>query len=319
MEYAASVIAFALIYAICAIADNCALGYSGQFAISQGAFFGVGAYTYGIGTLHGLSQPEAIALAVVIGGGGGAGLSFLGRGLRGDYFMVVTLAFQIIAVGVASNLSITGGSIGLYGLRSLSVFGFQPRFYTQWVEVLAPITFVVWILYAALTSTRLGLIWKAIREDDAAAMSLGRSTTLYKMLALGLGAAGTSFAGAIYGGYIAFIEPNQFTFTFSIFIVSILIVGGMANPLGPIVGAVLLTGLPEALRQIPSLPVDTRARLLQVIYGAALLAIVAFRPQGIVPERPGRWSVASWRWRLRSRRVGETQGGALGSGPGGTP
>lgn len=309
MEYTASVVAFALIYAISAIAENVSIGYSGQFAIAQGAFFGVGAYTYAIGGNHGLATPILFLLAVAIAFAAGAALAFIGRGLRGDYFMIITLAFQIIAVQVAANLSWTGGSSGLFGLRPLSVFGYEPRLYTQWVVVLAPITFLVWVVYMLVTSTRFGLILKAIREDDAAAMSLGRSITLYKMLGLGLGAAGTSFAGAIYAGYITFIDPNQFTFTFSIFIVSILIVGGMANPLGPIVGAAVLTGLPEALRLLPSLPDDTRARLLQVIYGVALLLIVAFRPQGLVPERPGRWSLASWRWRLNVRRRDESVAG----------
>ncbi len=302
MEYTASVIAFALIYAMCAISDNVSVGYTGQFAIAQGAFFGIGAYTYGIGGAHDLSTPVLLLLAVAIAFAAGATLAFVGRALRGDYFMIITLAFQIIAVQVAANLKVTGGSGGLFGLRPLSVFGYEPKLYTQWVAVLAPITFLVWFFYMLVTSTRLGLVLKAVREDDAAAMSLGRSIVLFKMLALGLGAAGTSFAGAIYAGYITFIDPNQFTFTFSIFIVSILIVGGMANPLGPIVGAAILTGLPEALRLLPSLPADMRARLLQVIYGVALLLIVAFRPQGLVPERPGRWSLASWRWRLAVRR-----------------
>jgi ABC-type branched-subunit amino acid transport system permease subunit len=309
MEYTAGIVAFALIYAICAIADNTSIGYSGQFAIAQGAFFGVGAYTYGIGSQHDLATPLLILLAVSIAFVAGSALAFVGRALRGDYFMIITLAFQIIAVQVASNLAVTGGSGGLFGLRPLSVFGYSPSVYTQWVLVLAPITFLVWLFYTLVLSTRLGLILKAVREDDAAAMSLGRSVVLYKMIALGLGAAGTSFAGALYASNITFIDPNQFSFTFSVFIVSILIVGGMANPLGPIVGAVVLTGLPEALRLLPSLPDDTRARLLQVIYGLALLLIVAFRPQGLVPERPGRWSLASWRWRLNVSRKNDAVAG----------
>jgi len=302
MEYTASVIAFALIYAICVMAENLNLGYSGQFTIAQGAIFGIGAYTYALGTNHGLAIPTVMLLAVLIAAAVGAFLAFIGRGLRGDYFLIVTFAFQVIAVQMAHNFEFLGGGTGLFGVRPLSLFGFEPRGYVDFVQLFVPIVIVVWLFYTLLTATRLGLIWKAIREDDGATLSLGRSTTLYKMLAFAFAAAGTGFAGTLYAGFITFVDPTQFTFAFSILIVSMLIVGGIGNPLGPLFGAAVITGLPEALRFLPHLPDETRARLLQMIYGLALLLVVAFRPQGLVPERPGRWSIASWRWRLRGRR-----------------
>lgn len=303
MEYVLSIVVFALIYGICVIAENVSLGYAGQFAISQGAFFGVGAYTYAIATQHGLQIPVVMVLAVLLGLAGGAALSFIGRNLRGDYFMIVTFAFQIIAVQMAFNFESLGGATGMFGVKPLSLFGFEPRTYADFVRLLVPIVAAVWLLYTLIGATRLGLIWKAIREDESAVASLGRSTVLYKMLAFGIAAAGTAFAGTLYAGYISYVDPTQFTFAFSILIVSMLIVGGIGSPLGPIFGAAVITALPEALRFVPSLPDDIRARLLQMIYGLALLLVVAFRPQGLVPERPGRWSFASWRWRLQGRRL----------------
>lgn len=303
MEYFLSILVFALIYAICVIAENISLGYTGQFAISQGAFFGVGAYTYALGTQHDLAIPLTMVLAVLLAVAGGAALAFVGRNLRGDYFMIVTFAFQIIAVQMAFNFAFLGGATGLFGVKPLALLGFEPRTYRDFVVLLAPIVVAVWLIYMLIGATRLGLIWKGIREDESAVSALGRSTVLYKMLALGISSAGTAFAGTLYAGFITFVDPSQFTFAFSILIVSMLIVGGIASPLGPILGAAVITALPEALRFLPNLPDDTRARLLQMIYGLALLLVVTLRPQGLVPERPGRWSFASWGWRASRRRA----------------
>ncbi len=301
MEYFLSVLVFALIYGICVIAENISLGYTGQFAISQGAFFGVGAYTYALGTQHDVAIPLTMVIAVLLAFTAGAALAFVGRNLRGDYFMIVTFALQIIAVQMAFNFDFLGGATGLFGVKPLALLGYEPRSYQDFVMLLAPIVVVVWLIYMLIAATRLGLIWKGIREDETAVSALGRSTVVYKMLALGISSAGTAFAGTLYAGFITFVDPSQFTFTFSILIVSMLIVGGIGNPLGPIFGAVVITALPEALRFLPHLPDDTRARLLQMIYGLALLLVVTFRPKGLVPERPGRWSFASWRWRASRR------------------
>lgn len=313
MEYVFGILAFALIYGICVISENVSLGYTGQFAISQGAFFGIGAYTYALGTQHDLAIPVTMLLAVAFGAAGGAALAFVGRNLRGDYFMIVTFAFQIIAVQLAFNLDSLGGASGLFGVKPLSLFGFEPRTREDFVQLLAPIVVVVWIVYMLIGASRLGLILKAIRDDESAVMSLGRTTVLYKMTAFGLSSAGTAFAGTLYAGFITFVDPTQFTFAFSILIISMLIVGGIANPLGPIIGAAVITALPEALRFLPNLPDNARARLLQMIYGLALLLVVTFRPQGIVPERPGRWSFVAWRWR-RSHRGAATVAQEVESG-----
>lgn len=298
MEYAAGVIALALIYGMVAVADNLPIGFSGQFTIAQGAFFGVGAYTYALTTAQGVPISIALLLACLIGGTAGAAVSYTGRGLRGDYFLIVTFAFQIIVVRIALNWrERTGGSGGIFGIEPFAVFGYSPLTYIDWLWVLVPIFVLFWLVYTAIAASTLGLIWKAIREDDAAALSLGRSIVAYKMLAYGLGAAGAAFAGGIYAGFITFINPGLFTFHFSIFILSVLIVGGMASPLGPVIGVSVLIALPEALRFVPSLSDDVRSRLLQMIYALALLVFIALRPQGLVPERPGRWSFAAWRWR----------------------
>jgi ABC-type branched-subunit amino acid transport system permease subunit len=302
MEFYASILVAACIYGIAALADNISFGYSGQFAIAQGAFFGIGAYTWGIGMAHGLAAPVVLLIAIAIAAVVGAVLAFIARDLRGDYLMIVTLAFQVIAVRLAFNLSdLTGGASGIYGVPAISFGAFQPADYFQWLAVLVPLVAITFLIYMLFGASRVGLILKAIREDSDVARSLGRRVVLYRMLALSVSAIGITFAGAIYAGYISFIDPSQFTFIFSVLIISILIVGGIANPLGPLVGVLVLTATPELLRLLPGLPPDARARLLQVMYAGALLLFIALRPQGLIPEKPGRWSFVSWRWRRAER------------------
>jgi ABC-type branched-subunit amino acid transport system permease subunit len=302
MEFYAAILVAACIYGIAALADNISFGYSGQFAIAQGAFFGIGAYTWGIGMAHNIPAALVLLMAVAIAAAVGALLAFIARDLRGDYLMIVTLAFQVIAVRLAFNLpDLTGGASGIFGVPAISFGSFQPSDYFQWLAVLVPLVAITFVLYTLFGASRIGLIFKAIREDSDVARSLGRRVVLYRMLALSASAFGISFAGAIYAGYISFIDPSQFTFIFSVLIISILIVGGIANPVGPLVGVLVLTATPELLRLLPGLPADARARLLQVMYAGALLLFIALRPQGLIPEKPGRWSIVSWRWRRTER------------------
>jgi ABC-type branched-subunit amino acid transport system permease subunit len=281
MEFYASILVAACIYGIAALADNISFGYSGQFAIAQGAFFGIGAYTWGIGMAHGLAAPVVLLIAIAIAAVVGALLAFIARDLRGDYLMIVTLAFQVIAVRLAFNLSdLTGGASGIYGVPAISFGAFQPADYFQWLAVLVPLVAITFLIYMLFGASRVGLILKAIREDSDVARSLGRRVVLYRMLALSVSAIGITFA---------------------VLIISILIVGGIANPLGPLVGVLVLTATPELLRLLPGLPPDARARLLQVMYAGALLLFIALRPQGLIPEKPGRWSFVSWRWRRAER------------------
>jgi branched-chain amino acid transport system permease protein len=278
------------------------IGYSGQFSAAQGAVFGVGAYVYAFVTEAG--SPPLVALLAACGAGAvvGACLSYIGNRLQGDYFMFVTLAFQVVLVDIAQNLvNVTGGVEGKAGLKPMSLGGFTPQTQAEWLFLLVPFAVVIGIVYAIVGASRLGLIWKAIREDEAATASLGRDPTTYRVLALASAGPGTAIAGALYASYISYISPNQFTITFSIFILSVLIVGGLANPLGPFVGIVILTAVPEALRFLPYLSADVKARVLQVMYAVFLLAFLAVRPKGLVPEgvlRGARWQQLRQRFML---------------------
>jgi branched-chain amino acid transport system permease protein len=309
-EYLAGVACFLLIYSMVGIAENVAVGWSGQFSIAQGAVFGVGAVTYAIAIKAGYAMIAVLLGAGIAGGLVGGALAFIGRGVKGDFFAIATLAFQVVAVNFAQNVPALGGFGGITGVPQIHLLDYTPIFYTQWLPLLVPITAIYALVYFSLMGTRLGIVLKAVREDEPATAAVGRRVGAFKVLALALSGIGTGLAGAIYASFIGYVDPSQFGFSFSLLILAGLLVGGLGNPLGPIAGLALLTLLPEALRFVPLLPVDVRARLLQVIYSLVLLLFVVFRPQGLVPERPGRWSFAKWTWqrRLKDDAKGSTFG-----------
>jgi branched-chain amino acid transport system permease protein len=211
-------------------------------------------------------------------------LSYIGNRVRGDNFMVATLAFQLVPVDVAGNLDVTGGEQGLGGVRPVTLGPFIPGKPAEWVLVVAVFAALVGVIAWLLTRSRRALIWKAVREDESATASLGRGPAWAKVSAFMVSAGGLALAGSLYGSYISYVSPSEFTVSFSVFIISAIIVGGMGNPVGPLVGMVVLTALPEALRFVPGLPLDVKARVLQLLYAAFLLAFLALRPQGLLPE-----------------------------------
>lgn len=310
MEYLLGIVVLVLVYGICATAENISLGYSGQFSSAQGALFGTGAYVFAFATNMSWPLIGVLPLVVVIGGFAGAAISYVGNRLRGDYFLIVTMAFQLIVVDVVRNLtSVTGGAQGMSGVFPLYVGAFLPRSRLDWVAVIAPFALVLFAAYLLIGSSRLGLVWKGIREDESATASLGRDPMRFKVLAFGISAAGMALSGALYGSFISYVSPGQFTMNFSMFVISALIVGGVANPFGPFAGVIFLEALTEGLRLIPNLPADVRAHLLQVIYAGCLLVFLALRPQGLIPEGSFRnLSVAGIRSRFARVREPLRQG-----------
>lgn len=312
MEYLLGVIVLALIYGICATAENMSLGYSGQFSSAQGALFGAGAYAFAFATNADWPLVIALPLAALSGAALGAAVSYMGNRLKGDYFLIVTMAFQVILIDLVRNLfRLTGGERGIAGLIPLYVGTFMPRSRLDWLIVIVPFAVLGLVVYFFLGRSQVGVIWKAIREDESATASLGRDPMRYKVLAFACASGGMGLAGALYGSFISYISPGQFSMSFSMFVISALIVGGVANPFGPFAGVVFLLGLTEGLRLIPSLPDDTRAHLLQVIYAGGLLVFLAVRPQGLIPEGALRGARLPWsRPKVAATAVPRREGGA---------
>jgi branched-chain amino acid transport system permease protein len=178
-------------------------------------------------------------------------------------------------------VAFTGGPMGLPGIPQPSIFGWVVD--SNWDFLLLSSIFVISLLSVCHQVVRspFGRVLMAIREDEVFALAAGKNIAAYKVLVFVIGAAMASVAGVISAHYISFIDPTSFTVMESILIISIMIIGGAGSFWGPVVGAVVLVTLPEALRFV-GMPSSVAANMRQILYGAALVACMMWRPQGLM-------------------------------------
>jgi branched-chain amino acid transport system permease protein len=281
------------LYVLLALGLNVVVGFAGLLDLGYIAFYAIGAYTaaYFTGSLP--VQPPVVLnpfwtfpLAVVAAIIAGVVLGAPTLRLRGDYLAIVTLGFGEIIQIVARNLtSITGGpqgvnkavphfSVHLGGLNYKWTLSQLPYYYLLLVLVV-----IVLVGVSLLERSRVGRAWVAIREDEVAAQACGINTLKYKVLAFAIGASTSGFAGVLFAGKNNFFDPGVFTVQLSILVLVLVIFGGMGSLVGVVLGASFLQYLQWALRNyIPQ-------QDLFVYVGAILVAMMVFRPQGLIPSR----------------------------------
>lgn len=273
------------IYLILATGLNLIAGYAGLLSIAHAAFYGIGAYTAALMALN-LHSPILVNLicAMLLAGMLGAVVGVPSLRIRDDYFVIATFAFQVIVFNVLNNwVSFTGGPMGLPGIPQPVLFGWIVSSHFEFLLLVGCCCVaVLWICHRLVCSP-FGRVLKAIREDEVFAQSAGKNVAAYKVLVSVIGAAMAAVAGVLYAHYISFIDPTSFTVMESIFIISIVIIGGAGSLWGPVVGAVVLVTLPELLRFV-GLPSAVAANARQILYGAALVACMMWRPQGLVGD-----------------------------------
>ena len=269
-------------YVLVAVGLNIVVGQAGLLDLGYVAFFAVGAYTTAVlGSAH-ASLPwlatVPIGIAVAMTAGVLLGLPTLR--LRGDYLAIVTLGFGEIIRITANNTDWLGGPRGVqnipkppswFGLK----FGLLDAKPYYWLVLLAIV--LVICVYKALEHSRVGRAWLAIREDEDAAELMGVPTFKFKLWAFSMGAAIGGFSGTLYASFAGSITPDPFNLTLSILFLAAVVLGGSGNLAGAIVGAVLIGYLPERFRGF--------AEYRFLVFGAALVIMMIFRPQGIVPNR----------------------------------
>jgi branched-chain amino acid transport system permease protein len=253
-----------------ALSLNLVMGYTGQLNLGQSAFFGIGAYVSTIliktyGWNFWLAAGAAVAAAGLVG----VALAAFAVRLRGHYLAIASLGFAVITYQVLVNWeSVTQGVRGIYGIlppapNTVALF-----------YLVAGLGLVVYFLLDNLVRSPVGDTLRAIREDEVSAAALGINAALWKAFAFGLGAAIAGLAGCFYPGFVGTLVPDAFGIVESFTMMAMVIVGGMGTLIGPVIGAVVLTFLPEVLRGFGEL------RLM--IYGVALTLVVLFMPGGIV-------------------------------------
>jgi branched-chain amino acid transport system permease protein len=253
-----------------ALSLNLVLGYTGQLNLGQSAFYAIGAY---VSTIlikdHGWNFWLAAMVAILAAGFLGLTLAAFATRLRGHYLAIASLGFAVITYQVLINWEdVTQGVRGIYGILP-PVPNTVALFY-----LVAGIALAVYLLLDNLVRSPVGDTLRAIREDEVSAASLGVNAPLWKAFAFGLGAAIAGLAGCFYPGFVGTLVPDAFGIIESFTMMAMVIVGGAGTMIGPVIGAVLLTFLPELLRDFGEL------RLM--IYGLALTLVVLFMPGGIV-------------------------------------
>lgn len=283
MEYIFHIVIMLNIYIMLVLSSNLTVGMANLLTMCQAAFYGIGAY---IGTffLMQFNLPFIVVAAIVMAATGLFSLlvSFASVKLKGDYFVLATMGFQLIVFTILYNWTpVTRGSYGIPGIPGIKLFGaFQLSGVYSYLALSLILMLLVVLLFSYLKKSPYGRVLKAIRADELMVESLGRNTYMAKSWAFFLSAAVAGLAGLIYASYIGYIDPTSFTLDESIFIISALFIGGIGNIKGPVLGAVFVVILPELLRLV-GLPDAIAANLRQIIYGLSLILIMFFRPQGL--------------------------------------
>jgi branched-chain amino acid transport system permease protein len=273
----------AFIYTMMALGLNVILGYTGLLNLGYAAFMAIGAYMWAI-----LASPQynlhwnfwvVFLLAGLAAGVAGYLLAIPGLGLKGDYLALVTIAFGEGIRILANNLSLTNAAMGISEIDPMTIGSFKITSVQDYYYVLLAVCIIEVILMKRLENSRIGNAMMAVREDELAAESMGVDTRNLKLLANFIGAVPAGMAGVMFAATQTYVSPVSFKFIESITVVAMVIVGGRANVYGVVLGAMLLTILPEPLR---GSSFDS-ARIL--IYGLLLVVMMLFRPQGFWPRR----------------------------------
>jgi branched-chain amino acid transport system permease protein len=281
-NYVMGVIARICLYSLLALGLNIVVGFAGLLDIGYVAFFGIGSYTYAfLASPHfGLHVPFVPALLIVALVTAFSGL-LIGAPtlrLRGDYLAIVTLGFGEIVYVLLINLdrpvNITGGPSGIISIDPPSLLGFTARTNVHYYYLFLAFTLAVLLASARLRHSRVGWAWQAIREDELAAQAMGVNTTVAKLQAFATGACFAGVAGALLASWQHSVFPANFLFTESISILAMVILGGMGNLLGVILGAVIIVALPEVFRGFELY------RMLA--FGFMLMVLMIFRPHGLL-------------------------------------
>jgi len=275
-DYYLTLINFIGIYTLLVVGLNLLMGYGGQISLGHAAFFGIGAYSSGILTATcGVNPWLALLAGLVICGITAFLIGVPSLKLRGYYLAIATLGFGIIVyIFLNEAESLTGGPSGLAGIPNLSLGGLELNTPKRLFLLIWPLLGVILGLSANLVDSRTGRALRALHESEAAAQSLGVNTARVKIMIFVWSALYASLAGSLYAHTMNFIAPSSFGFMFSIKLVTMVVLGGMASIWGSLLGAAVLTVLPEILTMFHDYEV--------IIFGAILMVVMIFLPRGLV-------------------------------------
>ncbi|HEX2051239.1 MAG TPA: branched-chain amino acid ABC transporter permease [Actinomycetota bacterium] len=292
------------VWILLAIGLNVVVGLAGLLDLGYVAFLMLGAYTTALFVESGgadqfhfaiLNPWLVLPIALLVAVFAGVVLGAPTLRLRGDYLAIVTLGFHEIVRVTVNNLAITNGSRGIFAIEHpppIDIGPFQAEFGLEagpyWQYLLIPAILLAVIMIRHLEHSRVGRYWTAIREDEVAAAAMGVPVTRMKVMAFAIGASTSGVAGWIYASKLSYISPNNFQLLASILVLSAVVIGGLGSIAGAVLGAVLVVGLPEIVRELADgrkvLGFDVETGRI-AIFGLLLIIVMIFRPGGLLAAR----------------------------------
>lgn len=266
MDYYLSVATFAALNVMLAVGLNLITGFCGQVSLGHAAFFGIGAYASALLSVAGWPFGLALLAGTLVAGGFGVLVGFAALRVRDDFLAIVTMGVGFVFVGAARKLDFLGGEMGISRIPSaLDKTGYAT------LSIVAALALVGFSLH--VRRSWMGRAFDGVAQDEIEARTIGIDVAGYKIAAFLLGTAAAGFAGGIYAHMTQLIVPDAFGFVQSITVLAMVVIGGVGSTAGVVVGAVLLTLMPELFRVVNDYKL--------LVYGALLLAVMRFSPTGL--------------------------------------
>lgn len=282
MEYILHLFILICFYTLLSQSLNLSAGFTGLISLAHAGFYGIGAYTAAILSTHyGIFIWLSIPLAMLISGAVAFIVSLIALRTVDDYFIICTFGIQVILFSIMNNwMDLTRGPLGIPGIPSISIFGFDLDSKISFLLLSLFFVVIIWFVLVNISKSGFGKTLTAISEDEIYVQSIGKNVYISKTFSFTLSAMLAAIPGALYAHYISYIDPTSFTVNESIFILSIVIIGGLGNLTGSFLAAAFLVLLPEALRFV-GMPDSIAANMRQIIYGLILVIIMMTGKNGV--------------------------------------
>lgn len=282
MEYILHLFILVCFYTLLSQSLNLSAGLTGLISLAHAGFYGIGAYTTAIlSNQFGFPFWLNIPLAMLISGMIAFIVSLIALRTVEDYFIICTLGIQIIIFSIMNNwMDLTGGPLGIQGIPSIELLGYKIDDKLPFLFFSLIFVVVIWLLLLKISKSGYGKILKAISVDEIYTQSIGKNVYFSKISSFTLSASFASIPGALYAYYISYIDPTSFTVNESIFILSIIIIGGLGNFTGSFFASMFLVLLPEVLRFV-GIPDNIAANMRQIIYGLILVILIVTGKNGV--------------------------------------
>ena len=285
MEYLIHLATLFAIYAILGVSLNLVVGYTGLLATTQAALYGVGAYTTALVlTNSNVGFLSSVLLGILIAMTLSLLIGIVLSKFDTDYYALGSLGFGVIIFSIMLSWDgVTRGPLGIAGIDKPEIFGLDFSSSPAFLILAALCLALIYLIARAIVGSSFGRVLKAIREDEKAAQVFGYNTQHFKLVIFIISGGMAALAGSLFASYATYIDPSTFTIIESIFILAIVILGGLANMKGPLLGALILILLPELLRFV-GFPGEIAGQMRELIYGCMLVLLMLYRPRGLLGE-----------------------------------